>query len=297
MFEHLDDPQSSRSGTDPQLSAARGRGRQILQQRRRTRLAAGSAALAATAGITAVATVGLPGAGSGSASAAPGDPSAAPSAVAPPVAAPSAAVTAVASPSAAVAPPTAAGPSTAVAPPTAVGPSAAVAPPTAAPSTAAPSTAAPSATVPPVAVTPPAATPTASASPVPITPATVAADCASVISHLKTTVAPDGYTPYSKGDSVIGWQRPASPLSTLLVTVSCSPFSPADVPASEGPVKEVTVLDAHSWLVGDAKSGQLKLVWNPNSTTAVTLSSTSTLPDIPQQVENQLLVFGNYLAD
>jgi hypothetical protein len=58
MFEHLDDPTG---GTNPSLAAVQRRGRTILQHRRRTRLATGSAALAATAGVTAVATVGIPG--------------------------------------------------------------------------------------------------------------------------------------------------------------------------------------------------------------------------------------------
>ncbi|MDX6230808.1 MAG: hypothetical protein QOI76_4198 [Frankiales bacterium] len=60
MFEHLDDPTG---GKNPSLAAVQRRGRTILQHRRRTRLATGSAALAATAGVTAVATVGLPGRG------------------------------------------------------------------------------------------------------------------------------------------------------------------------------------------------------------------------------------------
>ncbi|MDX6204709.1 MAG: hypothetical protein QOF39_766 [Frankiales bacterium] len=58
MFEHLDDPTG---GTNPSLAAIQRRGRTIVQHRRRTRLATGSAALAATAGVTAVATVGIPG--------------------------------------------------------------------------------------------------------------------------------------------------------------------------------------------------------------------------------------------
>ncbi|MDX6222542.1 MAG: hypothetical protein QOD91_1596 [Frankiales bacterium] len=58
MFEHLDDPTG---GTNPSLAAVQRRARTIVQHRRRTRLATGSAALAATAGVTAVATVGIPG--------------------------------------------------------------------------------------------------------------------------------------------------------------------------------------------------------------------------------------------
>ncbi|MDX6255611.1 MAG: hypothetical protein QOJ11_1945 [Frankiales bacterium] len=58
MFEHLDDPTG---GTPASLGAVQKRGRAIVQHRRRTRLATGSAALAATAGVTAVATVGIPG--------------------------------------------------------------------------------------------------------------------------------------------------------------------------------------------------------------------------------------------
>jgi hypothetical protein len=69
MFEHLDDPTG---GTAPRIGAVQKRGRVILQHRRRTRLATGSAALAATAGVTAVATVGLPGGPAGAKGFSPG---------------------------------------------------------------------------------------------------------------------------------------------------------------------------------------------------------------------------------
>lgn len=71
MFEHLDDNTPHRTGTTPQLAAVRNRARQISSERRRNRLAVGSATLAVTAVASGVAVAGTVG-GSRTASGQPG---------------------------------------------------------------------------------------------------------------------------------------------------------------------------------------------------------------------------------
>jgi hypothetical protein len=238
MFEHLDDPQPPRSGSEMQIGAARRGGRVLIRDRRRHRVAAGSVAFAATAGVSAVAAVGLPGAGAGAV------------------------------------------PLTAAADtPDAVMPSAAAA------------------TTPPVApaVSEPSVTAPSTSSTTAAPPATAA--CTHEAARLRTSVEPAGYLPTDPGDAVIAWTHPGGPLSKLVVSVRCAPFSAADVPPAEGPVREVTVLDAHHWLIGNASNGHLQEVWNADNGTAVVIDATVQPPAEEATVEQLLSTFGNYLID
>jgi hypothetical protein len=260
MFEHLDDPQPPRSGTQQQIRAARKGGRALIHNRRRTRVAAGSVALAATAGVSTVAAVGLPGrgaAGVGAGTSGPASPA--------PVPAP--ASTTPVLPSQAPGSPT---PSTAP-------PASTTAPP-------ASTTVAPSTT---------GATPTAATkSPTPDTAA-----CEDERPRLLTSVEPAGFTPTDAGDAVIAWTRPAGPLTKLVVSVRCAPFTASDVPAADGPVKEVTVLSAHHWVIGDVSKGHLQEVWNADNGTAVVIDATVGQRVDQTNAEHQLSTFGNYLID
>jgi hypothetical protein len=244
MFEHLDDPQPPRSGTEMQIGAARRGGRVLIRDRRRHRVAAGSAALAATAGVSAVAAVGLPGGGAGAA------------------------------------------PLTAVADtPDATTPSAAAVPSSSAPQSTA-AAASPSPTG--------AATSTTTA---PTAPPPTTAACTHEAARLRTSVEPDGYLPTDPGDAVIAWTHPGGPLTKLVVSVRCAPFSAADVPPADGPVREVTVLDTHHWLIGSASAGHLQEVWNADNGTAVVIDATVQSPAAEAAAEQQLSTFGNCLID
>ena len=279
MFEHLDDPHPHSLGTDHQLAAARSRGRAIVRHRRRTRLAAGSAVVAATAGVSAVAVVGLPGRSAAGVTAGADSPTPVPvpaTSRATPVAVPTAWASSPASPV----------PAPVAATPTAE-PTAETASPTPAP--------VPAITAPP---TPLAETPTATTAGVPTTvsPTPVSSDCAAVEAKLRTTPLPDGFTPLVPPSGVVSWSDVGAPINAVVVTVSCSPFDPSQVEAGV-PFREVTVLGAHSWLVGDPASGKLQLTWNATATTRVTVAAQVTLPENDLQVENQLLTLGNMLLD
>ncbi|BEP15293.1 hypothetical protein acdb102_36040 [Acidothermaceae bacterium B102] len=251
MFDHLDDPRPPRSGTEQQIGAARRGGRALLHSRRQHRLAVGSAALAATAGIAAVSAVGLPGAGAG-----------------------------------------AAGPTATNGTPDVVTPSIArtTTPPT---TQAEPSSAAPTSAV----ASPAASLPPTTAAPVLTTAPPMAAACSHEAARLRTSVEPAGYASTDPGDGVIAWTNAGGPLTTLVVSVLCAPFSAADVPPGDGPVKDVAVLDAHHWLIGSASSGRLKEVWNADNGTAVVINATVQPSADETAAEHQLSMFGNYLID
>lgn len=266
MFEHLDDPQPPRSGTEQQIGAARRGGRVLIHNRRRNRVAAGSVALAATAGVSTVAAVGLPGrsaagvdggtAGSVSTAPAPSStapvvPSQAPGSATPGTAAPSTTPSITSAPSITATPSTASAPSTTAAPPTA-----------------------------------------ATTSPAPDTAA-----CKAERTRLLTSVEPAGFTRTDPGDAVIAWNHVGGNLGTLVVSVRCAPFSPADVPAGQGPVTKVTVLNAHHWVIGRVSSGHLQEVWNADNGTAVVIDATANPSADQVTAENELSTFGNYLID
>jgi hypothetical protein len=252
MFDHLDDPDPHSLGTDHQLAAARNRGRELARHSRRNRLAVGSAAVAATAGVTAAAVVGLPGRSASGATTSADTPS--------PL---------TASPTAAPVPALTASP----------------APVVSAPATPESSTVAP--TVPTL------PDPTNSASPVPLD---LSQACAALVGAIKTTDLPAGFTPLVPPSGLLSWSHVGAPINAVVVTASCAPFDPSQVPSGT-PVKEHTVLGAHSWLVGDPASGSLQLSWNPSPTTSVTLTAAITLPEQTGQVEDQLLTLGNMIVD
>ncbi len=266
MFEHLDDPSNGPRGTEPQLAAARLKGRELIRHRRRTALATGTLAVAATAGIAAVATVGLPG---GRAGATPGG-SAGPT--------PSAAPTAQATPTAAPTPSTGPTPTAAPTPNSGATPTAAPTASSGARPTAAPT---PSGGPTPTAVpTPSGANPP---SPVPrFTGATAFTKaCQQEGDRLQSSTEPAGYArwnpgsdPSNPGYGVIGWTHPAGPLTTLRVDVQCKPFDPADVPAADGPVNMVHVLKTHHWVVGDPANGHMTEVWTADNGSVVKVEAT-----------------------
>lgn len=266
MFEHLDDPSPRRSSSEPQISAARSRGRQLLHQRHRTRLAAGSAVVAATAGVTAVAAFGLPGGATAGQSA---DATVLPSTAA----SPSASLSAAATPSATVTSPA---PASSPAPTT-----------TTAPATTAPATTPATTTAPPTSAAPTTSQPPA------VTPA-----CEHEATRLKTSVEGSGYTLTDPGSGVIAWNHPAGPLTALVVGVSCAPFSPDSIsPDSKEPVQEITVLGFHSWVIGDPQEGHFELVWNADNGTEVNVLATVGAGADPAAATKELLKFGNTLID
>ena len=217
------------------LSPLCGRARAIVAQRRKTRLATGSVALAATTGVAAVATVGLPGGNAGAAS--PGGVTLGASASA----------TAPASPTAAAVPSLVAVPSAAVSPPTVTASPTPTVPPSISPTpygslTSSPTPTRTAATAPPsatVSVDPGAPTVSPTVSPVPVgsaapttaaapttRPSAVTAACTAEAARLKTSVEGAGYVSADPGSDVIAWSHPAGPLTSLVVGVQCSPFSP-----------------------------------------------------------------------
>lgn len=263
MFEHLDDPQPPRSGTQEQISAARRGGHLLIRRHRRSQLAVGSVALATTAGVSTVAAVGLPG-GAGGASTSGATGTAAPASVAATTAAvPTPAVATVITVTSAPAPSAAPAPTSSAVATSAVVPSSAPAPTSAVPST---------------------------------TPAPTAA-CLQETARLRQSVEPAGYVRTDAGDAAIAWNNPAGPLTHVVVGVRCAPFSASDVPAGQGPVKLVTVLDAHHWVIGTASSGHLQEVWNADNGTAVTIDATVVPSTAEITAENLLSTFGNYLID
>ena len=304
MFEHLDDPSAPRS-TDPHLAAVRGRARAVVAQRRKTRLATGSVALAATAGVAAVATVGLPGGNAGAAS--PGGVTLGASASA----------TAPASPTAAAVPSLVAVPSAAVSPPTVTASPTPTVPPSISPTpygslTSSPTPTRTAATAPPsatVSVDPGAPTVSPTVSPVPVgsaapttaaapttRPSAVTAACTAEAARLKTSVEGAGYVSADPGSDVIAWSHPAGPLTSLVVGVQCSPFSPDQV-SPNSPVQEFTVEGFHSWVLGDVSSGKLDLVWNSQTGVEVHVIAGFAPGTDPVAVTKELLRFGNTLVD